>query len=52
MNLNVHLRAWTPEGRGIYLRRPALLPHSTALRGARILKTPAYKKTRIEFGCE
>lgn len=37
-------RVWTPEGRGIHLRSPALLMKSIKLRGARIAHTPMYSK--------
>ncbi|XP_012270544.1 nitric oxide-associated protein 1 [Orussus abietinus] len=39
----VTLKAWTPEGRGIYLRSPALLRKSVILRGARRKSSPVYK---------
>ncbi|XP_033211799.1 nitric oxide-associated protein 1 [Belonocnema kinseyi] len=39
----VSLRAWTPEGRGLFLRTPALLRKSVTLRGVRIRNSPAYK---------
>jgi hypothetical protein len=38
------MRAWTPEGRGIYLRNPALLSESVTLRGMRIVRSRAYKR--------
>lgn len=38
----VNMRAWTPEGRGIYLRTPALLPNSVGLRGRKVRDTPCY----------
>ncbi|XP_043595837.1 nitric oxide-associated protein 1 [Bombus pyrosoma] len=41
-NESVSLRAWTPEGRGIYLRCPALLKKSVSLRGAKVHGTPMY----------
>lgn len=41
-NESVSLRAWTPEGRGIYLRCPALLKKSVSLRGAKVQGTPMY----------
>lgn len=35
--------AWTPERRGIYVRKPALLPYGAMeYRGSRINRTPAY----------
>lgn len=36
-------QAWTPYGRGIYVRIPPVLPFTVARRGERISKTPAYK---------
>lgn len=35
-------KAWTPEGRGIYFRQPALLQYSVNHRGDRVKRTPAY----------
>ena len=35
------LRAWTPQRKGIYLRR-SILPEAINLRGKRIQETPAY----------
>ncbi|XP_033301539.1 nitric oxide-associated protein 1 [Bombus bifarius] len=45
-NESVSLRAWTPEGRGIYLRCPALLKKSVSLRGAKVRGTPMYSLGR------
>uniref|UniRef100_A0A158Q8Y5 PIG-P domain-containing protein n=1 Tax=Elaeophora elaphi TaxID=1147741 RepID=A0A158Q8Y5_9BILA len=42
----VRLRAHTPEGRGLFLRQPALLPFCAQLRGSRIGGTAAYKVKR------
>lgn len=39
----VRLRAYTPEGRGLFLRQPPILPFCAQLRGSRIGGTPAYK---------
>ncbi|CAH0699413.1 unnamed protein product [Spodoptera exigua] len=36
------VRAWTPEGRGIYRRQPSVLPYSVNLKGKRLRDTPAY----------
>lgn len=36
------VRAWTPEGRGIYRREPSVLPYSVNLKGKRLRDTPAY----------
>ncbi|XP_041370814.1 nitric oxide-associated protein 1-like [Gigantopelta aegis] len=41
--MSVTLRAYTPGGRGIYVRSPALLPHYRSFRGQRIGKTPVYR---------
>ncbi|XP_011698761.1 PREDICTED: nitric oxide-associated protein 1 [Wasmannia auropunctata] len=45
----VSLRAWSPQGRGLYLRTPALLKKSVALRGNRISDTPTYKSGRQAY---
>ncbi|KAI4502156.1 hypothetical protein M0802_002838 [Mischocyttarus mexicanus] len=42
----VKLQGWTPSGRGIYLRMPALLRKSVIYRGERVHGTPAYKSGR------
>lgn len=42
----VRLQAYTPEGRGLFLRQPALLPYCAQLRGSRIGGTAAYKVKR------
>ncbi|CAG9783382.1 unnamed protein product [Diatraea saccharalis] len=34
--------AWTPQGRGIYRRVPAVLPHAVNMKGKRLRDTPAY----------
>ncbi len=34
--------AWTPGGRGLYVRDPPFLPYAHLLRGSRIPGTPAY----------
>lgn len=40
-----HFYAWTPEKRGIFVRKPALLPHAADLyRGKRKKYTPAYSQ--------
>uniref|UniRef100_A0A2A4JG66 CP-type G domain-containing protein n=1 Tax=Heliothis virescens TaxID=7102 RepID=A0A2A4JG66_HELVI len=36
------VRAWTPGARGIYRRRPSVLPFSINLKGKRLRDTPAY----------
>ncbi|XP_043477911.1 nitric oxide-associated protein 1 [Leptopilina heterotoma] len=45
----IFLKAWTPEGKGLFLRTPALLKNSVNLRGVRIANTPAYKKGRAIY---
>ncbi|XP_011647614.1 nitric oxide-associated protein 1 isoform X1 [Pogonomyrmex barbatus] len=40
---HVVLRAWSPQGRGLHLRMPALLKKSVALRGNRVSDTPTYR---------
>lgn len=37
------IRTFTPEGRGIYLRNPPMLPFAIKLRGKRILNTPCFE---------
>ncbi|XP_063217346.1 nitric oxide-associated protein 1 [Bacillus rossius redtenbacheri] len=37
------MRAWTPAGRGIYLRRPPLLRFAVNLRGPKQRASPAYR---------
>lgn len=43
---NVSVRAWTPEGRGIHLRCPALLRRSFRLSGTKVPGTPVYSEGR------
>ncbi|CAN7939244.1 unnamed protein product [Ixodes hexagonus] len=40
------VRAWTPEGRGIHRRVPAMLPGAVQLKGSRIRGTPTYANRR------
>lgn len=42
-NKTAVLQAWTPGGRGIYLRQPAMLPSGMRLKGSRIRHSLAYK---------
>ncbi|RLU22963.1 hypothetical protein DMN91_005241 [Ooceraea biroi] len=42
----VLLKAWTPQGRGLYLRTPALLKSSVILHGKRVSDIPTYKSGR------
>ncbi|EFN77969.1 Uncharacterized protein C4orf14-like protein [Harpegnathos saltator] len=46
---HVSLRAWSPQGRGLHLRTPALLRKSVALRGDRISNVPTYKTGRAAY---
>ncbi|KAF4518498.1 hypothetical protein B566_EDAN009698 [Ephemera danica] len=39
-----NLQAHTPEARGIYVRRPALLPFAVNRRGPKVRHTPTYRK--------
>ncbi|KAG7156938.1 Nitric oxide-associated protein 1-like [Homarus americanus] len=43
----IELRGWAPDGRGIYLRDPSLLPLASNLKGLRIGKSPAYRPHKI-----
>ncbi|KAJ9597758.1 hypothetical protein L9F63_011366 [Diploptera punctata] len=38
------LRGWTPNGKGVYLRKPAVLPYAVNLCGQKIRYSPAYDK--------
>lgn len=42
-NYTAVVKAWTPGGRGIYLRQPAMLPSGLRLKGSRIRHSLAYK---------
>lgn len=42
-NYKAVVQAWTPGGRGIYLRQPAMLPSGMRLKGSRIRHSLAYK---------
>ena len=37
------LRAFTPEGRGIFVRQPPMLPFAYKLRGKKIIGTPCFE---------
>lgn len=43
---HVSLRAWTPQGRGLHVRTPALLSKSVTLRGIRVTDAPTYRDGR------
>ncbi|XP_064465578.1 nitric oxide-associated protein 1-like isoform X2 [Ornithodoros turicata] len=42
---DVCIRAWTPNGRGLHKRVPAMLPRAVTMRGSRIKGTPAYAQS-------
>lgn len=42
------LRAWTPAGRGLYLRQPPLLPYAADYRNKRIADTAEYTNRPLE----
>uniref|UniRef100_A0A0K8T9Y4 G domain-containing protein n=1 Tax=Lygus hesperus TaxID=30085 RepID=A0A0K8T9Y4_LYGHE len=44
----IRIRPWTPEGRGIYTRFPALLPFTVNNRGILMKGTPAFSRPREE----
>lgn len=48
VDMEMSFRVWTPLGRGIHLRQPALLPQSINFRGERISHTPTYKTGRSD----
>lgn len=41
------IKAWTPGGRGIFVRDPPFLPEAVKLRGQIISRTPAFQNNRI-----
>lgn len=41
------VRAWTPGGKGIYVRDPPFLPFAHLLKGRRIQGTPAYEANKV-----
>ncbi|XP_072758076.1 nitric oxide-associated protein 1 [Anoplolepis gracilipes] len=48
-NKRLSLKAWTPQGRGLHLRTPALLRRSVALRGTRVSDAPTYRDGRQAY---
>ncbi|GAB1859695.1 hypothetical protein CAJAP_00774 [Camponotus japonicus] len=48
-NVRLSLKAWTPQGRGLHLRTPALLSKSVVLRGTRISDAPTYRDGRQAY---
>jgi len=42
-------QAWTPDGRGVYHRCPALLPFAVTLCGPKVRQRPAHKKGKGMF---
>jgi hypothetical protein len=49
-NVSAVFRAYTPGGRGMQLRTPALLPNITAFKGPRIIGTKQYQIKRLRIG--
>ncbi|XP_077284121.1 nitric oxide-associated protein 1 [Arctopsyche grandis] len=45
----IRVLPWTPDGRGICLRRPALLPNAVTLKGKRMKDSPAYNVIDIQI---
>ena len=45
--LEYNLKVYTPEGRGIYVRDPPLLPHAVLLRGRRLERSQAFCNNRL-----
>lgn len=41
------IRAWTPNGKGIFVRDPPFLPFAVQLKGNRLSGTPAYQSGKI-----
>ena len=37
------LKAYTPDGRGVFVRQPALLPFAVNMKGRRVIGTPCYQ---------
>lgn len=48
-NVRLSLKVWTPQGRGLHLRTPALLSKSVVLRGTRISDAPTYRDGRQAY---
>ncbi|XP_067013589.2 nitric oxide-associated protein 1 isoform X2 [Anabrus simplex] len=47
--ITCEFQAWTPHGRGVYLRQPPLLRYSVNLRGQRVRKSPAYRQGQAVY---
>ncbi|KAF5303845.1 hypothetical protein FQR65_LT08102 [Abscondita terminalis] len=43
---DVSFKAWTPEAKGVYVRKP-ILPFAVELRGKKIRRTPAYISNKL-----
>ncbi|RWS02462.1 50S ribosome-binding GTPase-like protein 1, partial [Dinothrombium tinctorium] len=46
-DLECVLKAYTPEGRGLYVRKPPLLPFAVNLRGKKIRGTPCFEAPKL-----
>ena len=47
VTLMYKVKAWTPGGKGIYLRDPSFLPFAVNLKGKKIRQTPYFKDSRL-----
>ena len=47
VTLNYHVKAWTPGGKGIYLREMSFLPYAVNLKGRKIKGTPYYAQSAM-----
>ena len=47
VTLLYQVKAWTPGGKGIFLRDPPFLPHAVKLRGKKIKGTSYFQKSKI-----
>jgi len=48
-NGHIRLSAFTPAGKGVHLRQPAMLPFSVLRKGARIRGTAFYRQKPVQF---
>ena len=47
VTLLYQVKAWTPGGKGIFLRDPPFLPHAVKLRGKKIKGTSYFQKSKL-----
>lgn len=47
VTLTYEVKAWTPGGKGVFLRDPPFLPFALNLRGNKIKGTPAFGKSKL-----